>query len=208
MVRSRVAEVSDFSSPFKPCLIEYLMKINRGLNLLELMIGIAVVTALAVMAVPSFDRLIASTRVNAQATELLSALLYVRSEALKRNVNVSICQSAAPAAPMPSCSQGPNGWASGWVVFTDGGISGTVDGTDVVLRAGQPAPAITLALSPAYSRWLGFSPTGRPRVEGGGAGNGMIFICSNSLRRSISISLVGRVARNDTVADSQQCDAP
>lgn len=179
---------------------------HLGFNLLELMIGIAVASILASIAVPSYQRLIASTRVNGKTTELLSVLLYVRSEALKRNVNVSVCPSAAPAASAPACSSGA--WASGWIVFTDGSTAGSVDGTDVVLRSGQPAAGTTLALPAKYTDWLGFSPTGLPRVAAGGDASDTIFICSGVLRRSISISLVGRVARNDAVADNAQCNAP
>lgn len=182
-----------------------------GLNLLELMVVIAVATILAVIAVPSYQRLIASTRVNAQTTELVSVLLYLRTEALKRNISVSICPSAAPADVSPVCTPG-SAWASGWIVFTDGGTPGTVDGTDVVLRVGQPAAGIILELPANYSSWLGFSPTGLPRVLTGGGGNGTIFVCSpvgdRNLRRSISISLAGRIVRNDFVSDSAQCNAP
>lgn len=66
------------------------------------MLGIAVATVQVAIAEPRFHRLIASTRVNVQATELRSALLHVRK------VKVSICPSAERGAPMSPCGREPD----------------------------------------------------------------------------------------------------
>lgn len=182
------------------------MKHARGFTLVELMIGIAVAAILATLAVPSFTGLIQRTRLNTQTTELLSALLYARTEALKRNLNVSICHTDNPAAVAPACNAAVNGWASGWIVFTDTGVAGVLDGTDAVLRVGQPANMMTFVVPAKYSNWLGFSATGLPRVAGGGVGNGTIRICNGEFRRSIVISNTGRT-RNDTEPNNADCGA-
>lgn len=182
------------------------MRTHFGVTLLELMIGIAIASILATLAAPSFNQLIASTRLNTQTTELMSALLYARTEALKRNANVSLCHSANPAAAAPTCSANANGWSSGWIVFTDAGAAGVVDGTDVVLRVGQPANAMTFNVPVRYNNWLGFSPTGRPRSVDAQS-NGTIIICNGQLRRSIAISRVGRITRDDTLPNDANCGA-
>lgn len=179
---------------------------HAGFTLIEVLVVLALAAILAVLAAPSFNRLIASTRLSAQTTEMLSALQYVRSEALKRNLNVSICHSAAPADAAPTCSAAANGWASGWLVFTDGGTAGELDGTDQLLRVGQPATAMTFDVPPRYNHWLGFSSTGRPRAAG--AGNGTISICNGELRRQLVISRAGRIRLDDTLANNVNCGAP
>lgn len=184
------------------------MRKNKGVTLLELMIGIAVAAILATLAVPSFNQLIARTRLNTQTTELVSALLYARTEALKRNINVTICHTANPAAAAPACNAAVNGWATGWIVFTDTGVAGAVDGTDAVLRVGQPANAMTFAVPLRYNNWLGFTPTGLPRAAGNGMAIGTIIICNGNLRRAIAISRTGRIERRDDAPDNANCGAP
>jgi len=186
------------------------MSKQSGVTLLELMVGIAVAAILAMLAAPSFNRLIASTRLNTQTTELLSSLQYARTEALNRNQNVSVCRSPNPAAAPPACGvSNDNGtWATGWLVFTDGGAAGVVDGTDQVLRVGQPAIALVFDVPPRYSNWLGFSATGRPRAGVNGAANGTIILCNGVLRRAIRISIAGRISRIDDAPDNANCSTP
>jgi type IV fimbrial biogenesis protein FimT len=183
------------------------MRKNLGFTLLELMVGIAVAAIVASLAVPSFNRLIASSRLNAQTTELLSALQYARAEALVRNLNVSICHTADPTASTPACGSTENGWDTGWIVFTDTDTGGTTDGTDQVLRVGQPAKTMTFNVPEQYNKWLGFSATGLPRAAGSGLAGGTIIVCNGSLRRAIVISSTGRITLNDKVSENASCGA-
>lgn len=183
------------------------MSKQSGVTLLELMVGMAVAAILAMLAAPSFNRLIATTRLNTQTTELLSSLQYARTEALKRNQNVSICRSLDPAAAAPACATNDGTWATGWLVFTDGGTAGVVDGTDQVLRVGQPAIPLVFVVPARYSNWLGFSATGRPRSVDT-LSNGTIILCNGVLRRAIRISTPGRISRIDDAPDNANCNAP
>lgn len=76
----------------------------RGFTLIELMTVIVVLTLLAVAAAPGMRQLVASQRTRAAANDLISDLLMARSEAIKRNKDVSL-------SPAP-------GWTDGWVVKT------------------------------------------------------------------------------------------
>jgi len=66
------------------------MKLGRGFTLLELMVAIAVLAILATVGVPSFRALIQNNRVTTQANELVSALSFARTEAVKRGRNVEV----------------------------------------------------------------------------------------------------------------------
>jgi type IV fimbrial biogenesis protein FimT len=81
------------------------MQRARGMTLIELMTTIAIAAILTMIAVPSFTKVIALQRLKSAASNLQVALLTGRSEAIKRNANVSVKSNASSAD-----------WSSGWKV--------------------------------------------------------------------------------------------
>jgi len=75
----------------------------RGFSLIELMVVVALVAIMAGLAVPSFKSFISGQRVKTAASDFVMAAIFARSEAIKRNANVTI----TPAA---------SGWKDGWSV--------------------------------------------------------------------------------------------
>lgn len=71
------------------------MKMCRGFTLLELMVTIAVLAILTTIAVPNFRDLVQNNRVTTQANELVSALTFARTEAVKRGRNVLVAVAVA-----------------------------------------------------------------------------------------------------------------
>jgi type IV fimbrial biogenesis protein FimT len=107
-----------------------------GFTLLEALVVIAIIGALAAAGFPSFMQSLNRTTVNAQVSTFANAVRVARVEALKRGRLVSICRSDAPESAAPACSAGnggATGWASGWVIFEDGGARGVIDATDTVI---------------------------------------------------------------------------
>jgi type IV fimbrial biogenesis protein FimT len=78
----------------------------RGFTAVEALTVLAVVAVLAAIALPSLANVLASQRLRAAGTDLMSSLLLARSEAIKRNARVEV----APRTP--------GDWKSGWRVAT------------------------------------------------------------------------------------------
>lgn len=75
----------------------------KGFTLIELMTTVFVAAILLTIATPSFRDFILGQRTKTAAYDLASALLYARSEAVKRNTSVAV----TPAT---------GGWQNGWTV--------------------------------------------------------------------------------------------
>ena len=84
-----------------------------GVTLLELLVAIAVAAILIGIAVPALTLFVQNSRENTEADSLITSLEYARSEAVKRDADVTVCASADGS----TCSQSSN-WATGWVVET------------------------------------------------------------------------------------------
>jgi Tfp pilus assembly protein FimT len=69
----------------------------------ELVTVVAIIGVLAAIGVPAFSSLIATQRASAAATDLYIALATARSEAVKRNVDVTLAQKSG-------------GWKNGWTI--------------------------------------------------------------------------------------------
>jgi type IV fimbrial biogenesis protein FimT len=103
---------------------------QQGFNLLELMVGITVLGVLLGIGVPSFTQMLRTNRLVGQSNELVTALSYARSEALKRGFRVSACPGSGAA-----CSGGTD-WNVGILVFSDDtGATGALDAADELLQS-------------------------------------------------------------------------
>jgi len=78
-------------------------RMHPGFTLIELVTVVAIFGVLAAIAAPSFSFLIAGQRASSAATELYLAMTQARSEAVKRNANVTL-------------SKKTGGWSNGWQI--------------------------------------------------------------------------------------------
>jgi type IV fimbrial biogenesis protein FimT len=100
----------------------------RGFSLIELLFVLFIVGILSVIAVPTYQRYVATTRLAGQAQFAVETFRLARLEVFTRKVTVSLCASNDGKGCTGS------GWENGWIVYTDEGIPGVVDGDDEVLR--------------------------------------------------------------------------
>ncbi len=82
---------------------------SSGFTMVELMIGVAILGIMAGFAAPAFRDMLVNERVKSASFEMIAALTLARSEAVKRNVAVTLTPTSAGTD-----------WAGGWTVVAAG----------------------------------------------------------------------------------------
>ena len=131
-----------------------------GFTFTELMVVIAIMSILLSFAAPSFQSLIAQSRLTTVSTQLRSALLIARSEAIKSNRQVTVCASEDQS----SCSNGS--WSSGSIAFIDRGAIGKIDDEDEIIRIFDRASSILQVLQTGIDGSVSFTPDGASDTSG------------------------------------------
>lgn len=145
---------------------------QRGVTVIELMIGIVVLAVIISLAVPSFTAIINNNRVTAATNELVASMQLARGEATKRNRAVKVLSKGAD-------------WDNGHIVGVDlNDDDDFVDTDEVVLKNVDP-PHQTVTITSGMSSVI-FNP------DGGVDSVGTINVdASEACQRTISISLTG-----------------
>jgi type IV fimbrial biogenesis protein FimT len=169
-----------------------------GFTMVELLITVSILGILSAMAYPSFNELIRNNRRSSYANDLLAAINLARSEAIKRNGQVTILRSGPTAGE----------WEDGWTVFVDSDNNGAFsdDGdTDICeLTNGIASEDCLLKIYPAlltgftlrtgatFQNFIAFSSSGLSV----GAGVDTFRVCDptadNTKSRAIIVSTTGR----------------
>lgn len=111
---------------------------SGGFTLVEMMIALLVLAIIVSLGAPTMQNLLHSNRLRAETSRLLGAINLARSEAVMRNVPVSICPSAMAMTGTPECS---GNYAGGWIVFANPDKDKIVDeGADSVLQVFEALP--------------------------------------------------------------------
>jgi len=122
-------------------------KPQSGFTLLELMLVVTLAGLLLGLGVPAMGNFIRNSRITGAANDVMAALHFTRSEAIKRRVPVTLCTSAAPLAANPVCAASP--LLTGWIAFVDLNQSGQRDAGEGVLLQREPIPATITARASA-----------------------------------------------------------
>jgi len=85
---------------------------QSGFTLTELVLTLAISSILVSSAAPAFRGLLLNNRAVSLTNNLITALQIARSEAIKRNQDVTICKSSDSL----TCS---GSWSDGWIIFSD-----------------------------------------------------------------------------------------
>lgn len=144
----------------------------RGFTAIEMMIVVVIIAILTAIAAPNMGAMIRNQRVKTAAFDIFATLTYARSEAVKRNLSVTV--AAKDAAD----------WTKGWTV-KDSNNTTLKDETDRQLNADE----LRVSLAPAA---VTFARTGR--LAGGAAPQFSLTATNVSADRfrCITVDLSGR----------------
>jgi type IV fimbrial biogenesis protein FimT len=93
------------------------LKFSRGMSLVEMMIGVALVAVIMTMAVPSFSGWIRNMRIRTATESIQSGLTLARNEALKRNTAMRFQLTTSVDGSCDLYEDEDSTWA--WVVSRD-----------------------------------------------------------------------------------------
>lgn len=139
---------------------------SGGFTLPEVLVTLSVIAVLAGLAAPSFNRMIAVQRSKSIAADLVTVLTRTRSEAIKRNLDVTL---------LPSGGQ----WQQGWAIQNPGPAGGFLEQHGAVVNATVIGPDSVV-----------FHPNGR--LRGNTTPSFDISTTGNPDHRCVMVDLSGR----------------
>jgi type IV fimbrial biogenesis protein FimT len=172
---------------------------SRGFTLMELMMVLAIAGVILAVGAPSFTEFRRNNRLVAVANDMLGTVQVARTEAIKRQVPVSMCPSANPGAAAASCSTTQA--FRGWIAFVDTNGDCVHDTGEVVVRVGATIDATVT--SKANGNCISFAATGfRQAVAGTTTASNTVFCDARgfnfqpgttlSMARGIEVGATGR----------------
>jgi len=192
------------------------MKKSLGYTLIELMAMLAVVSVLVTIGLPLMKVFFDSNRMISNSNDLVAGLNIARSEAIKQQIRVTLCQSDDTA----SCT-GSGQWEDGWIVFQDPNGNATVDGGERILRlnAGVDGGQVTIRSNDVgnlIANSVSFTSRGLPKALNGGSQSGTFRICderslkvnangTTTVARGVNLSPSGKVRTTNQLAEIASC---
>ena len=191
------------------------MKKSLGYTLIELMSMLAVVSILVSVGLPMLNVFFDSNRMVSNTNDLVAGLNIARSEAIKQQIRVTLCQSADTT----SCT-GSGQWEDGWIVFQDANGNATVDGGERILRLNAAVDGqVTIRSNDVNNQIassVSFTSRGLPKALNGGAQSGTFRICDkrglkvnadgvSTVARGVVLSPSGKVRSTNQLANIASC---
>lgn len=170
---------------------------KTGFTLIELLVTLSIVGILLAVGVPNFVSFIQNNRLATQANDLVTVLSYARSEAIKRNLTISVCGTADNA----TCT-GTANWSNGFIAFVDTDGDGTLDAGENLLQVRQPIEGGN-TLQSADIIFVRYLPNGFSNSPAG-----TFRLCDargTASARAIVVSFQGRVRTNTLAAEALTC---
>lgn len=166
----------------------------QGWTLLEMLCAMALLGLLLSQAAPALGDLRARQQLQAQAQALFDTLHWARSEALVRQLRVSVC----PALDDHSCdAQGR--WEMGWLVFEDREVNGRRDAHELLLQhhagpQGQMA-AVRWRGNSGVATHITYTALGRSQLPSGAFQAGTLRLCrgADTPGWALVLNALGRV---------------
>lgn len=163
----------------------------QGLTLIELMVVFVIFSVIILVALPRMSGLVAANRVQSEVIRLVSSINLARSEALKRNLSVTMCPSAAASTGDYVCG---GRFADGWIIFSDRDRDRELDADDDLIKVFEGLPGGFSLTNRTGTRDANEKITYRP--DGTSGRNRTLLVCpppgAGAPSRSVVMNITGR----------------
>lgn len=153
----------------------------QGMTLLEIMSSVTVLSLMLSLGAPLLEGILRKNQLRLEASEVMATLVLTRSEAVSRNIPVSMCHTNDGNSCAGNLDQH---WQGGWLVFTDIDKNHSVDAGDRILAVRQaPRKSISVGAN-INSKALTYNPSGRVSRAG------RFRVCAVNISRQEAFSIV------------------
>ncbi len=161
---------------------------SLGFTMVEAMIVVAIMGLLVALAAPPLSDFLENAQARQNTNELLSSLLLARSEAVTRNMPVSLCTAGSS---LTACNAGMD-WTDGWISFEDIDADGVRDIGEELIEQHSELNSTTLIRAVNFSDFITYLPSG------GVSSMGSFNVCvGDASARLITINVTGRPRLTD-----------
>lgn len=176
------------------------IRTQSGFTVHEALVSLGIIVSLSALASGAAS-LLARERVVVQTNALMGDLALARSEAIKRQQQITLCQSQDGQR----CSRAPH-WHEGWVLFVDIDEDRQVDANEAILNAHQAwDTGFSLRLGNNNRNHLYYKPSGAVSASDS------FFLCGpegSAQAKAIIIYYTGRPRLSTTTSDGKPIRCP
>ena len=177
---------------------------QRGFTLGELMISLAVLGIGLSLAVPGFQTVMNNNRRAGAVNQMIATMHMARSEAVTRNVQVTVCPSSNGTA----CEAVD--WNKGWLYFPDLDSNRQVNGAEIVLGSVPEAAHLEIDSS-EFTTFFVYRPSGRVMVNLPANNSGQLTFCDTrgaDHARVVTVSTSGQPRLSEYQMDGSDPTCP
>lgn len=194
-----------------------IMKKHTGYTLIELMTILAVIAILLSVGLPQMNIFFQSNRMVSNTNDIVAGLHVTRSEAIKQQMRVTMCQSDNQL----TCT-GNGKWEEGFIVFQDSNGNASADAGERILRvnAGASGEQVTIRTNDAAANLIlnavTFTSRGLPKLLNGTSTPGTFRVCDSrgkqinadgetTVARGVVLNSSGRVRTTKSASKIASC---
>jgi prepilin-type N-terminal cleavage/methylation domain-containing protein len=142
---------------------------NRGFTLYELIVVLALAAVILGFGVPSFRDFQRNNRLTVAANDVLSMVFTTRTEALRRQITMSMCSTVDGEAEDADCEAG-----TGWIVFEDRDVDCVRDDGEELITGVNVSDDVVVD---SNTDCISFATTGFKRVVADQPATSYILYC-------------------------------
>ena len=156
---------------------------QRGITAIEVLIGIAVLTIVALLAIPLSSTLVERHHLKAASSNLVDGIYLAKREAEIRASTVRVC----PSDDGRFCRMDGD-WSRGWLVFSDGNADGVVQEIELIEAFEAPGGHLRIVASGAAQNAAAFNSAGL--VRDNGSASGEFVLCSGDSKSGSRVIVI------------------